>query len=344
MLALDKRGIPMSDQINAEPAVTRKPRIGRSPAYPSFPVEKAISQVQILYKNEGKYETPAGTATAAWGYSIKSSGGRQALATLKYYGLIEVSGDGDGRKVKVSSIALDILQDTREDETEKQKLIRKVALAPAIHKALFDAYPDGLASDGTVTHYLVKEQGYSPDAARDVLAEFKQTCAYAGLYAAANKVDKVTRPADTVGDEEVLPKVEIGCKIQWTSAGVDQFATPALVLGLSDDGHWVFVDQSDAAVPVKEVTVIDGADAPLKTLIPPAMPAAVLAAREALKGSTQSPALSEGQTILSQGKLKSGTFEVRVTGEVGAKEIGKIIKLLEAQKLILSDDDEDDEY
>ena len=51
--------------------------------------------------------------------------------------------------------------------------------------------------------------------------------------------------------------------------------------------------------------------------------------------------LPEGQTILSLGKLKSGTFEIRVTGEIGAKEIGKIIKVLEAQKEILSDEDDD---
>jgi hypothetical protein len=329
----------MTDQAKVEPTATHKPRVGRSPAYPAFPIDKALNQVVQLYKNEGKYETPANTATASWGYSIKSSGGRQALATLKYYGLIDVSGDGDSRKVKVSATALDILQDTREDDTEKKKLIRKVALTPAIHKALYESYPEGLASDGTVTHYLVKEQGYSPDAARDVLAEFKQTCSYAGLYDAANKVDKPAKPTDTPLDKEELPKVEAGYKIQWTSAGVDQFATPATVLGLSDDGNWVFVDQSDAAVPLKEVTVTEAVDAIPKVTQPPPTPPAVLAAREALKGALGST-VREGQTILSQGKLKSGTFEIRVTGEVGAKEIGKIIMILEAQKLILSDEDE----
>jgi hypothetical protein len=332
----------MTDQAKVEPAVAHKPRVGRSPAYPAFPIDKALSQVRLLFKNEGKYETPASTATAAWGYSIKSSGGRQALATLKYYGLIDVSGDGDGRKVKVSSVALDILQDTREDETEKKKLIRKVALTPAIHKALYESYPDGLASDGTVTHYLVKEQGYSMDAARDVLAGFKQTCAYAGLYDASNKVDKPSDSVDTPASKDDLPKVEAGCKVQWTSAGVDQFVTPATVLALSDDGDWVFVDQSDAAVPLKEVTVIEATEAMPKVAAPPPLPPAVLAAREALKGNAGST-LREGQTILSQGKLKAGTFEIRVTGEIGAKEIGKIITLLKAQKLILSDDEEDDE-
>lgn len=82
--------------------------------------------------------------------------------------------------------------------------------------------------------------------------------------------------------------------------------------------------------------IID-ADTPTKT--PPPVPAHILAAQK----PGQAPPLGTSQTILSQGKLKGGTFEVRVTGEVGAREIGKIIKLLEAQKAILSEDDENED-
>jgi hypothetical protein len=302
-------------------------------------VEKALSQVRALYKAEGKYETPASSATASWGYSIKSSGGRQTLATLKYYGLIDVSGDGDNRKVKVSSTALDILLDTREDETEKKKLIRKVALTPPVHKALLDTYPDGLASDGTVTHYLVKTLGYSPDAAREVLAEFKQTSAYADLYGAPVEGGETNAATNNLAESARSP-IEVGSKIQWTSGGVDQLVTPATVLGLSADGAWVFIDASESAVPADEVTVVKPATA--TEVKPPMAPPEVLAAREALKVSAL-PTPTDGQTILSQGKLKSGSFEIRVTGEIGPKEIGKIIKLLEAQKQILSEDDEDED-
>ncbi len=52
------------------------------------------------------------------------------------------------------------------------------------------------------------------------------------------------------------------------------------------------------------------------------------------------PPLGKGQSILSQGKLRDGSFEVRVTGDIGSREIGKIIKVLEAQKEILADEDE----
>lgn len=72
----------------------------------------------------------------------------------------------------------------------------------------------------------------------------------------------------------------------------------------------------------------------------PPLPDHILAMQaQAFKNAKPLSDLAENQVILSQGKLKSGAFEVRVTGEIGAKEIGKIIQLLEAQKLILSDDD-----
>lgn len=38
---------------------------------------------------------------------------------------------------------------------------------------------------------------------------------------------------------------------------------------------------------------------------------------------------------------KDATYRLIVTGDLGPKEIGKLIKMLEAQKEILSDDDEE---
>lgn len=43
----------------------------------------------------------------------------------------------------------------------------------------------------------------------------------------------------------------------------------------------------------------------------------------------------------SLSKAKGIEYRLIVSGEVGSKEIGKLIKLLEAQKLVLEDDDED---
>src|SRR6476661_192373 len=127
--------------------IAKSRRLGRSPAYPSFSVQKALEQVKALYEQEKEYAAPFASALKAWGYGAKSSGGRQTLATMKYYGLIEITGEGDSRRIKVSDFAFKSLRDPREDDTEKRQSIRRVALTPAAHKLLLDEYPNGLASD-----------------------------------------------------------------------------------------------------------------------------------------------------------------------------------------------------
>lgn len=328
----------MSDQPNAEASPSKKRQTGRSPSYPSFAIDKALEQVAKLAAKEGNYAVPLKSAMNAWGYSDKSSGGRQSLATIKYFGLIDIFGEGDDRKIKVSDLARRILGDKREDETEKKRLVRDAAMTPSAHQTLFAQYPSGLASDGTVHHFLVFEKGFSEDAAVDLIAEFKRTAAYIGLYEPQKEVDIPGDRGDGLDTGNGLPVVAVGSTIQWTSGGTDMFATPATVLSVSPDGNWVFTDAGDTWVPRKEVTIVNTAQ---NLDAPPPVPPELLAAREVVKRGNASYTGKEGQTVLSRGQLKSGSFEVLVTGIVGAKEIGKIIKVLEAQKFILADDEED---
>ncbi|WP_217578342.1 hypothetical protein [Mesorhizobium sp. GbtcB19] len=267
----------MSDQTettNAETKGTQKRKVGRSPSYPFISVQKAIEKTRALYDREGAYAAPLSSATAAWGYSAKSSGARQTLATLKYYGLIEVQGDGDARKVRVSEIARRILLDTREDDTEKKLLVRKVALSPAAHKSLYEHYPTGLASDGSVVHFLVFDLEFNKDAANELLAQFKETAKYIGLYEPDRNVDKNGDQNHNLGVEKQPPDIKVGNRIQWTSQGVDQFPQGATVLGFSADSQWVFTDQGMSGVPVSEVKVMEPSPIPLPPTppTPPTMP------------------------------------------------------------------------
>lgn len=239
----------------------QKRRVGRSPAYPYIPVQKALDQAKALHTQEGEYAAPLASAVAAWGYSPKSSGGRQTLATMKYYGLIDIVGEGDSRKIKVSDIARRILLDQREDQTEKRQLIRRVALTPAAHQALYNEYPKGLASPGSVEHFLIFDQGYNKDAAKELLEEFKQTAHYAGLYEPAPAVDKPDITDDKLGDNQP-PKFAVGDKVQVTVGGVDLYADGATVLGFSPDGAYVFIDKSKSGATLEEVTLIEAAYAP----------------------------------------------------------------------------------
>lgn len=64
-----------------------------------------------------------------------------------------------------------------------------------------------------------------------------------------------------------------------------------MVLGLSDDGQWVFTDQSDAGSPIEGITVIERASSPTPdVLMPPPLPNHLLVAqRQKLDGQEKAP-------------------------------------------------------
>lgn len=125
------------------------------------------------------------------------------------------------------------------------------------------------------------------------------------------------------------PEVKVGDVIQWTSQGVDQFTTPLRVRAIDSTGEWVFVEAEKDGVPMNQVTVIEKRheQAPLNN--PPV-----------LEFEEKQESLGKLEKEFSRGKLSNQvTYRLIVSGELGPKEIGKLITLLTAQKTILSDED-----
>jgi hypothetical protein len=309
----------------ADDKAGKRNKTGRSPAYPFISISKALEQTRALHKQEGEYLAPLSSAFDAWGYGLKSSGGRQTMAALKYYGLIDIVGEGDARKVKISDAARRILLDSREDETEKKALIRKVAMNPTAHQAIFNEYPRGLASDGSVIHFLTFGLGFKGDAPKDLLAEFKETASVIGLYQPENLVDKEAAGAQSGGDKTPPPEVVVGSKIQWNSQGVDQFPGGGTVLAVSDDGQWVFTDQGASAVQISEVIIVEQT-APLAGQTPPPAPAHVLATLAAA-----------GAATVGETKLAPDTLEEKFNTDEGVVIIRFPEKLSPASVTDLAD-------
>src|SRR5260221_10337148 len=107
-----------------------KKRQGRSPAYPSVSLATALEKAQAQFEKQGKYPTPLPLAFDAWGYSPKSSGGRDVRASLRYFGLATFEGEGDKAKVKLTEDALCVLTDKREDQSEKNAIVPRLRLIP----------------------------------------------------------------------------------------------------------------------------------------------------------------------------------------------------------------------
>lgn len=76
--------------------------------------------------------------------------------------------------------------DTRPDSSERRDLIRKAALAPKMHRELWDKWRNELPIDAEIRHYLIFDRKFSENGAADLIAEYKATIGYAGLLEAGN--------------------------------------------------------------------------------------------------------------------------------------------------------------
>lgn len=153
----------------------------RSPNYPGIDLGTAIEKARILREKEGKQYAPVEAALHHWGYVPKSSGGLVTLSALKKFGLTDERGKGTTREIKLSDLALRILLDDREDSLERVQAIQEAALNPVIHRKLWDDYGGELPSHQTLLLKLRKDEGFTDNAAEDLIKEFERTIELAKL-------------------------------------------------------------------------------------------------------------------------------------------------------------------
>jgi hypothetical protein len=160
----------------------KRNNIHRSPSYPAIDLKSAIDRAQVFYMHEKRSESSVSVAAQHWGYSIASSGGKQVLAALIAYGLMEDKGSADQRRVKLTDLALRILLDEREDSSERDEALRRAALMPKIHAELFAKWPNELPSNPNLRHYLLIEKKFNENAVDDFIKELRITADFAKLY------------------------------------------------------------------------------------------------------------------------------------------------------------------
>lgn len=153
----------------------------RSPNYPGIDLGTAIEKARILREKEGKQYAPVEAALHHWGYVPKSSGGLVTLSALKKFGLTDERGKGTNREIKLSDLALRILLDDREDSVERMQAIQEAALNPIIHRKLWEDYGGELPSHQTLLLKLRKDEGFTDNAAEDLIKEFERTIELAKL-------------------------------------------------------------------------------------------------------------------------------------------------------------------
>lgn len=276
---------------------------GRSVSYPFITLEEAVSRAKVLWENEGKNLAFVSAAVKHWGYADKSSGGRQTVAALKSYGLVQDEGSSDGRQIKLTERALDILLDP--DEARKKKALREAVTLPRIYNELLTKWSaSALPSDLTIAAYLLREKDFNRNTVQDFIKDFRANVAYAGL-AVSDNIPPKGQPEPLADNTPAA--VKIGSSVQWEPNGILQFTEPKRVTGFSDDKEYLFVEGSLTGIPVNEVTVMPEAAVNIPA-IPPATPTPV---RTAPVGSRQDTfSLDEGVAVLQwPASLSSQSFE-----------------------------------
>jgi hypothetical protein len=126
-----------------------------------------------------------------------------------------------------------------------------------------------------------------------------------------------------------------GDLVQWTSGGVDQFETPRRVRGVHrrDGKEWALVEGTNTGIPLDELTVVTpkpGATALRPSTTAPSDPIEV-------------PSTDKEREYLRGMLSRDSSYRLLVSGDIGPKELGRMIRLLQAQKAILEDDTDREE-
>jgi hypothetical protein len=301
----------------------------RSPNYPAFGLGKAIEHIRKVHGEIHHHKAPSLVVVKAIGYTSMSGKALSAISALKKYGLL----DEIGKEFKVSKDAMTILFEPK-DSPAWAAAMERAAFAPDLFAKLREQYPGTAPNDELIRSYLL-QNGFLITTVSQAIRAYRDTISLVGAGAggyndsADDSHGESDAPANEDGGNE---NIEIGDLVQWESGGVLRMEKPRAVRAIQDG--WAFVEGSETGIPMDELVL--ERKAPSEQVTPPRMP---LPAEKVEIGAALEVAPREKEWL--RGPLSKGaSYRLIVSGEVGSKEIGKLIKLLEAQKLVLDDEDE----
>lgn len=161
----------------------------RSPSFPAIDLREAVERARALYEAERRNAARPEIVVAHWGYSPKSSGGLQAIAALRAYGLVE----GEG-VVRLADQGVHLALDDP-GAPQWTAMAREAALAPPVHARLWERYGADLPSDKNLRSFLVLELGFNEGAVDLCLRNYRETLGFAGLGAGAKTKEEAPLPA-----------------------------------------------------------------------------------------------------------------------------------------------------
>ena len=304
-----------------------------SPGYPSMSLPKAITAIRKVFEEDRRNPIDRITAAKHIGYGGQSGASDKALSSLAHFGLTEKTGKAE---IRVSQLALDILHP--ENEQAHAHSLVEAGTKPQAFKQIRDRFP-GHVSEESLRSYLIRE-GFQNVAIAPVMNAYFETFRFLeqqkAFESGGTASESSAKPEPVkIGEEPIFGGAKVGDLVQWESGGVLMMEAPMRVrLVRTVDGiEYVAVEGNEKGIPMSEVIVEErGATA----ITPPTFKFV-----ESIGSQGGGEKVQPGETEWMRNLVGHDTkVRLLVTGDMGAKEIGKLIKLLEAQRAVLSDEDD----
>ena len=146
----------------------------KSPRAPSISLDDAIEKAGKIYDKDRCHAAPIDGVAQHIGYKNAGNGAAlSALASLKYYGLIDRPKEGMAAVSKQYEAFR-----FAPNETIKHELITKWLKAPPVFAELLGKYTEGLPSDKTLIFDLI-QNGFAPGPAESCVQIFRKSVDFA---------------------------------------------------------------------------------------------------------------------------------------------------------------------
>ena len=151
----------------------------RSPSFPYIDLSTSIDHLAKLYAAAKMNEVRVPDVAEAWGMTAKSGSLLRYVSALGQFGLVDTSGSGEARRIKVSVDGRRILEDDRPGVREE--LCSLAALKPKIIQWLYHGSEDAPAwgqdrpNDSIAESSLKFDLNFTSEAARRFLTVYDAT-------------------------------------------------------------------------------------------------------------------------------------------------------------------------
>ena len=169
--------------------------------FPTINLQKAIALMKVVWEKEKRNAAPQAAILEHWEYGAKSSGGFQAIASLKRFGLLMAVNNETSRGLKVSDMALNLLKYEETDPAAYRKQLKSLALLPAWYQTLWDRYHAELPSDKTIESFLIFDNKMQEASAKLLIKTYKETISFAKLTE-SDKIEEVKPQINEKKDEK----------------------------------------------------------------------------------------------------------------------------------------------